>query len=46
MVNFFCTRDNTKTTRIPYLAPPSTIRKFFNGLIDYISEIKRDQMNE
>ena len=33
-----CTRENIKTTKIPYLCQPATYRKFFNGLIDYVSE--------
>ena len=31
-----CTRDNIKTTQIPYLAAPSTYRKFLNGLVDTV----------
>ena len=33
-----CTRECIKTTKIPFLCQPSTFRKFFNGLINYIEE--------
>ena len=41
-----CTRENLKETGISYLCPPSSLRRYLNGVLDYGYNLKSVQLKK